>query len=203
VTAPVDTTSPTRRRADALRSIELITHAARSLLGERPDASMEDLAAAAGVTRQTVYAHFPSRDALIAAVFSSIAAEALAAIHDANLDALAPPAALRRFLDISDQLVARYPIMLQPSVVRIGASADGDPHEPFAAVLERLTKRGQRSGDFDRDLPAQWLVSATLGLSHAAAEQVVTGHLTQSRAAKILKQSVLRLYGLAPATVPT
>ncbi len=60
------------RREDARRSIELIMDAARSILGKRPDASMEELAVAAGVTRQTVYAHFSSRDALIAAVFDAV-----------------------------------------------------------------------------------------------------------------------------------
>jgi AcrR family transcriptional regulator len=202
VPEPIGTVTPTRRRADALRSIELIIDAARSVLGERPDASMGDLAAAAGLTRQTVYAHFPSRGALIAAVFNSVVAEALAAIEDANLDALAPPLALRRLLDISDQLVRRYPFMLDPTVARIGASAGDDPHDPFTACLERLTRRGQRSGDFDRGLPARWLVSATFSLSHVAAEQVVAGRLTQSKAAKLLKLSVSRLYGLAPTEAP-
>ncbi|MGR6999045.1 helix-turn-helix domain-containing protein [Yinghuangia aomiensis] len=54
---------PRRRRADAQRSIDAILDAARRLLGDRLDVGMEDIAAAAGVTRQTVYAHFPSRDA--------------------------------------------------------------------------------------------------------------------------------------------
>ena len=59
---------PQRRRADARRSIEAIVSAARVLFSERPDASMEDVAAAAGLARQTVYAHFTSREALIHAV---------------------------------------------------------------------------------------------------------------------------------------
>ena len=60
------TDAPTRRRrSDARRSIDAILAAARTVLGERPDAGMADVAAAAGVTRQTVYAHFASRDALL------------------------------------------------------------------------------------------------------------------------------------------
>ena len=48
-----------RRRSDAQRSIDAIVSGARTLLGRRPDASMEEVATAAGLTRQTVYAHFP------------------------------------------------------------------------------------------------------------------------------------------------
>ena len=173
--------------------------AARSILGERPDASMEELAVAAGVTRQTVYAHFSSRDALIAAVFDAVLAEAVATIEDADLDALTPPLALRRFLALSEEIVRRHPILLEPTLTRIGTSAGNDPHEPFTDVLERLTRRGQRSGHFDRSFPAHWLVAATFSLSHVAAERITAGRLTQSKAASILQQSVLRLYGL-PAT---
>lgn len=198
---PLDPVTTAGRRADARRSIEAILAAARSVLGERPGASMGDIAAAASVTRQTVYAHFPSRDALLAAVFNSIVTEALVAIEDADLDAVPPPVALRRFLDISDQLVHRYPILLDPALARVGTPADGDPHDAFTGILERLTKRGQRSGDFDRSLPARWLVSATFNLSHVATEHVAAGRLTRSRAAQILQDSVLRLYGLQTASV--
>ena len=87
---------PRRRRSDARRSIDAIIGAARTVLGERPDASMEEIAAAAGVTRQTVYVHFPSRDALIAALLHAAGAETLAAIDAARLDTAPPADALRQ-----------------------------------------------------------------------------------------------------------
>jgi AcrR family transcriptional regulator len=40
---------------DAERSISAILDAASRVLGERPDASVEDIAKAAGISRQTVY----------------------------------------------------------------------------------------------------------------------------------------------------
>jgi AcrR family transcriptional regulator len=187
-----------RRRSDAQRSIAAIVEAARVVLGERSDASMEDVAVTAGVSRQTVYAHFPSRGALIAAVFDAAVAEGLAAIEDANLDAAAPRVAIERFLDISWQLLHRYPILLDPTFARIRGSDGHDPHHAVTGFLERLIRRGQRSGAFDRRLPAAWLVTATLSLGHAAAEQIAAGRLTASKAATILEESVLRLYGIDP-----
>jgi hypothetical protein len=110
----LDTAPPGRRRADARRSIDAILNAARTVLAERPDASMEDIAAAAGVTRQTVYAHFPSRDALIAALLHAAGAETLAAIDAARLDTAPPADALRQFLDIGWDSFAATPICSVP-----------------------------------------------------------------------------------------
>jgi serine phosphatase RsbU (regulator of sigma subunit) len=55
-----------RRRADSRRSEERILAAARRLLAHSPAATLSDIAAAAGVSRSTVYRHFPDRDGLIA-----------------------------------------------------------------------------------------------------------------------------------------
>ena len=68
----------------------------------------------------------------------------------------------------------------------------------MAVVLERIIRRGQRSGDFDRTLPAGWLAAATFGLGHTAAELVAGGEVDVSRAATLLEASVLRLYGASP-----
>ncbi|MGH3112703.1 MAG: TetR/AcrR family transcriptional regulator, partial [Gaiellaceae bacterium] len=75
-----------RRRADAERSIAAILDAAIEVLSERPAASVEEIAGAAGVARQTVYAHYPSREALLQAVVDRALAETVAAIDAAEPD---------------------------------------------------------------------------------------------------------------------
>jgi serine phosphatase RsbU (regulator of sigma subunit) len=55
-------------RADARRNRERIVDAARNLLGGAPGSTLSDIAAAAGVSRSTVYRHFPDRATLDAAV---------------------------------------------------------------------------------------------------------------------------------------
>ena len=196
-----ETAKPTRRRrSDARRSIDAIIGAARTVLGERPDASMEDIATAAGVTRQTVYAHFPTRDALIAALLHAAGAETVAAMDAARLDTVPPADALRQFLDISWQLIRLNPHLLDPALTRNPAGSN-DSHHAGTARLEQIIRRGQRTGDFDSTLPAIWLTAAILGLARAAAEQVAAGRLTTSKAATMLLDSTLRLCGsdtLAP-----
>ena len=193
----LDTAKPTRRRrSDARRNIDAILGAARTVLGQRPDASMEDVAAAAGVTRQTVYAHFPSRDALIAGLLYALGAEAVAAIDAARLETVPPADALRQFLDIGWQLIRRYPFLLGPALTQDLPGSE-EPHDVGTARLEQIIRRGQRAGDFDRSLPASWLATAIVGLVRTAAEQVVAGRLTTSKAAALTLDSTLRLCGAA------
>jgi len=79
-----------RRRADAARNAERIMHAASEVLRTEPDASIEDVAEAAGVSRATVYRHFKNRDDLVRLV-----REQSGALVDANVhDALRPPGEL-------------------------------------------------------------------------------------------------------------
>jgi AcrR family transcriptional regulator len=184
--------SARRRRSDARRSIDAILNAARTVLRTRPDASMEDIAAAAGVSRQTVYAHFPSRDALIAALLHAAGAETIAAIEAACLDTAPPADALRLFLGICWELIRRYPFLLAPALTRTPPGST-DSHHAGTARLEQIIRRGQRAGDFDRTLPAAWLADAIVGLVRTAAEQVTAGRLDAPRAAAILLDSALRL----------
>ncbi|OHV28969.1 MULTISPECIES: TetR/AcrR family transcriptional regulator [Pseudofrankia] len=196
----LDGSPPTRRRrSDARRSVEAILNAARTVLGERPDASMEDIATAAGVTRQTVYAHFPSRDALIAALVEAARVQGLAALDAARLDSAPPAEALGRFLEIGWQLLRDYPLLFDPALNRSGRLDGGDPHLAVASWLERLIRRGQRTGDFDRTLAASWLAAAILDLGHTAAEQVAAGRLAAGEAPAVLLASSLRLCGAVDA----
>ncbi|HEY4018940.1 MAG TPA: helix-turn-helix domain-containing protein [Pseudonocardiaceae bacterium] len=181
-------------RSDARRSIDAILNAARTLLGERSDASIEEIAAEANVTRQTVYAHFASRDALIAALIEAAAAEYAVLLDAAGLDTAPPAEALAQFLDAGWQFLRRYPLLLDPTA-RVPRPTCNDPHDVVPPRLARLIRRGQRAGDFDRTFPPAWLAAAVIGLQHTAAAEITAGHLTARKAAALCLESALRLCG--------
>ncbi|MEU9714883.1 helix-turn-helix domain-containing protein [Streptomyces sp. NPDC047976] len=69
---PTDAATSPRRpmRADARRNVEKIVAAAGALISEHgADASLEEVARRAGVGSATLHRHFPSRQALLEAVF--------------------------------------------------------------------------------------------------------------------------------------
>jgi AcrR family transcriptional regulator len=189
-----ETTTPTRRRrSDARRSVDAILSAARVVLSGQPDASMEEIAALAGVTRQTVYAHFPSRDVLVAAVVEAAAAEYAALLDEAGLDTAPPTDALAQFLDAGWQFLHRHPGLLGPGASRIPRPDGNDPHDLVPPRLERLIRRGQHTGDFDRSLPAAWLAAVILGLQHTAAAEIAAGRLTVPEAEALCLEGTRRL----------
>lgn len=153
---------------------------------------MDEVAAVAGVSRQTIYAHYPSRNALLQAVTRHITAEVARGLSDLDLDRGSAIDALGRWVDASWALLERYPILLTPAIV----AADGDEavsHEPVIGGLLRLIERGLRRREFDRTMPKTWYLAAIVGLGHAAAQEVIAGRMTPANAGAAFRESVLRV----------
>jgi AcrR family transcriptional regulator len=183
-----------RRRADAERSISAILDAAVELLGARPDASMAEIAAAAGVARQTVYAHYPSREALLTAVARRALAQTVAAIDVAEPERGPPAEALDRLVGAWWQSVERHARALEALAATFSDSEEIHSfHAPILERLERLVRRGQRAGDFDRRLPVGWATAAFLGLMHTGADEVAAGRMSSDEAGQALERSIPRL----------
>ena len=183
-----------KRRLDAERSRAAVLDAAIAVLGRRADASIDDIAAAAGVVRQTVYAHFPSRQALLGAVTDHLTTETARTLD--TLDLTTPPAeeALRRWLDASWDIVERYPVLLTAVVADAVPPTDElDQHRPVTAHLIDLIRRGRRARAFETRLSEDWIVSAVIALGHAAGQQVAAGRMSPEEAGAAYRDSVLRL----------
>ena len=159
---------------------------------------MEDIAGAARVSRQTVYAHFPSREALLDAVIEQATAEVTAAFDTAGLDDLPPAAALVRLLDAGWQVTARYPFAWH--LPAVSAQQDASRHAPVLDRMLELIRRGQQSGDLDATLPPGWLLTASLALGRAAEQEVKAGRMTIENASHAVHHSLLRLLGVADST---
>jgi AcrR family transcriptional regulator len=178
-----------RRRADADRSRAAILTAAITLLDERIDASVESIAEAAGVTRQTVYAHFPSRDVLLNAVVDELTRETIQAIDALDLDHGPALDTLLTLIDLGWREFEQHPLLLH-----LPLSVEQDErHGPVVARFERLIRRGQRSGEITRELPVAWLVPVLIAIGHAAGEAVGANRLPPKKASTALRTSIIRL----------
>jgi AcrR family transcriptional regulator len=182
-----------RRRADAERSRRALLDAAVQVLGDRPDASLEQIASEAGVTRQNVYAHFASRADLIESVVARMSDETVAMLDASELGAGTATEAMERFLARCWELMRQRPVLLSGALESRGAEQDRDRHAPIAGRVEELVRRGQAAGEFDPEADPAWLTSAVLALGHAAGGAVGAGSMAPGDAAEALRRSVLRL----------
>jgi TetR/AcrR family transcriptional regulator, mexCD-oprJ operon repressor len=177
-------------RADARRNVESILIAAEASLASDPEATMADIARAAGVGRVTVYGHFPSRADLVDAVFERVnqrANEVLDAV-DTSGD---PAMALSRLVKSSWQVVHQFRSVLAAAERELPADRIRTHHDRHLQRLTQLLGRGRRLGAFRDDVPTSWLVTVCFTLMHAAAGEVVAGRLAKSSAERAVVSSVL------------
>ncbi|MGN9762468.1 TetR/AcrR family transcriptional regulator [Streptomyces sp. SD31] len=129
-------TSTTRGlRADARRNRErLLEVAGRAFSEVGTDASLEAIAKDAGVGIGTLYRHFPTREALLEAVYRN----ELARVCDSATELLAklpPDQAMRQWMDLFIDYLATKQGM-GDALKAVIASGDEDP---FAESLERIS----------------------------------------------------------------
>lgn len=182
-------TTARRRRADAERSIAAIVEAAVDGFSRRPDVSMSEIATAAGVGRVTLYAHFPSREALVEAATKRVLAEASASLDAADLDHGSAVDALRRMVRTSWSVLDRYRGILEAERA-LTPAALRHHHGDVLERMDRLIARGQVEGAFRIDLPRSWLVIVCYSLFHAAAQAVDEGQLEPSDATDVLEATL-------------
>jgi TetR/AcrR family transcriptional regulator, mexCD-oprJ operon repressor len=75
-----------RQQAIADRNVAAILDATEELLARRGQASISAVAKHSGVSRVTVYAHFPTSEALLEAAVERAVGQTMGALHAANLD---------------------------------------------------------------------------------------------------------------------
>ena len=154
---------------------------------------MDEIAAASGVSRQTIYAHYPSRDALLQAVTRHITAEVAHGLGGLDLDSGSATDALGRWLDAGWAVLERYPVVLTPAVVAAAGGDERERHEPVTGGLLWLIERGRRLREFDRTMPTTWYLAAIIGLGHAAGAEVAAGRMTAADAGAAFRESALRV----------
>ena len=187
-----------RPRSDAIRSRTALVDAAIRVLAADPGADLARVAAAAGLSRQTLYAHFGSRAGLLAAVVDHIVAEVVRLLGQARLGEGSARDALVRFLHLFDELPVTWTRVAAAATAGATAEELADLHAPVVTSLADLVRRGQASGEFDASLPVAWLTDATIALGHAAYELESHRDMSRAQVQQALRTSLLRVYGASP-----
>jgi AcrR family transcriptional regulator len=180
-----------RRRADAERNIARILDAAVDALSGDPEASMADIARRAGVVRATLYAHYPTREALLDAVTDRALAEAADVVDAAEPERGDPLEALARVVAATWRTLGRYHALVEINTRRHAHHALHARHDAVLGRLEPLIERGQRAGAFRSDVPTAWHLSMLLALVHAASGELRAGHVSDDDAEKALVATIL------------
>jgi TetR/AcrR family transcriptional regulator, mexCD-oprJ operon repressor len=165
------------RRATAERNVQAILDAAEALLHEGASASIAAVAARAGVSRVTVYAHFASREAILEAVIERAVARAVVAFDAAAAGAASAVEALERAVTASWAELSRHSAIAEAAAAQLSPEALRRTHEAGHAHTRRLFEAGMERGEFRTDVPAEWLVSVYHALLHAAGDDVRAGRL--------------------------
>ncbi|MGY1615414.1 TetR/AcrR family transcriptional regulator [Geodermatophilus sp. SYSU D00691] len=170
---------------------ESLLSRAAEVLSAAPAASMDEIAAAAGVSRATLFRRYPNRQVLVSAVARAAAEAYVAATDVARLEEGPPEDALRRLLAALAPLGVRFGLLTSQPL-------DGLVEKELLALvrdsddqLRALVRRGQEDGVFRVDLSAEWVVIMVTWLLVGAADGVRLGLLAAREVERLVTETVL------------
>lgn len=158
---------PRKPRADGQRNRNLIVQVAKEAFTENgAGTSLDDIARKAGVGAGTLYRHFPSREALLEAVYRA-EVEKLAEAAEEFGQALPPVEALRAWLLLFVDHLATKLIIAAALSSLVGASSVFDENK--SRVMEAVTSLFERaiaSGDIRPDIDPVDIIRCIAGVTY-------------------------------------
>jgi len=138
----------------------ILDGAARMFAVQGEQASMNDVAAAAGVARATVYRYFPNRQALVDELVRAAVSDADTRLTAARIDEVPPEEgiarAVRALVEVGDFFVL---------LTRERARSDPERFERrLTQPLRHLFERGQAAGEIRGDISSARLTESLMGM---------------------------------------
>jgi len=162
---------PRKPRADAKRNRERLLEVAKEVFTcNGAAASLDDIARRSGIGNATLYRHFPTRDALIEAVYRS-EVEKLAAAEQRFAANMPPLEALRAWMLLFIDHVAAKTLILPAMDTVVGGSIrliEGSRNLIHTAFITSV-KRAIASGELRADTDPSDFVRALVGVFHTSA----------------------------------
>ncbi|MEV4350295.1 TetR/AcrR family transcriptional regulator [Actinoplanes sp. NPDC049596] len=171
MTDPTSASGPAKGRADALRNRDKVLAAARAALADGGESlAMVAVARDAGVGVGTLYRHFPTREALVEAVYAA-ELEDVATSAATLLGQLPPDDALLAWLERYAAFLATKRGMMDTlrssfAAGRIGPQTRERVTGAFRAILDSGARAGTLRGDVDPEDAAGMLHGIFLTAGH-------------------------------------
>ncbi|WP_062207733.1 TetR/AcrR family transcriptional regulator [Demequina oxidasica] len=193
MTAPAIIDRPQRR--DAAENREIILSAAAAVLSINPDASVDDIAAAASLSRRAVYGHFSGRDAIVEQTLtrgaSRIATSVASVEHE---DALVELALLGATLwaEVNHARALANFALRGPHRRQVAAAL-----APLRSRLEETIARGVRDNDIRSDIAPKTLARLIEGGALAVLDEATRARMSLQRGHRLVILSALSTAGMS------
>ena len=161
---------PRKPRVDAQRNRERILEVAKQAFTKSgADISLDEVATQAGVGAGTLYRHFPTRDALLEAVYRH-GVERLAVAEREFSEAMPPVEALRAWMLLFVDYIEAKQVIAPALNNMVGGPAKlfESTGNLIKGAIRSLVERAIESGDIRPDLEPLDLLRALVGVSNVA-----------------------------------
>jgi AcrR family transcriptional regulator len=161
-------TAARKPRADAQRNRDSLLEAAKAAFAEvGPEASLDEIARRAGVGIGTLYRHFPTRDAIVEAVYRR-EVQQLADAAPRLMESLPPAEALRAWMRVFIDYIAAKKVIAPAlkSSVGGGSAVYADSSVRINGAIALLVERARASGDIRPSADPADLLRALIGFAY-------------------------------------
>jgi AcrR family transcriptional regulator len=164
--------TPARRpRADSQRNRGLLLEAAKAAFGEfGAQVSLEEIARRAGVGIGTLYRHFPTRGAIVEAVYRH-EVQQLAVSATRLLASSSPGQALRQWMRLFVDYIATKKVIASALSSIVGDTTDlyAQSGARITGAMSMLVQRAVAAGDIRPDVDPDDLLRALVGFTYGNA----------------------------------
>ena len=189
-------------RSDAARNRDAIVEATIETLIRQPRASMTEIAAAAGVSRATIYGHFANRGSLVAAAVRWVTSrvdERLVRIDPAH-----PPAQA-----LDDLVATSWWALGQLAGMSAAARCGAKPsdlrllRDESRSRIEALIVRGRATGVFRSDQALEWQITCFTAIVRAGASRTRDAAPPGAEAGAEIVATIRAMLAVEPGTSTT
>jgi AcrR family transcriptional regulator len=168
---------------------EQILDAAAEVLAKRPDATLQSIAKAAGISRTTIFHRYPARDDLLEALGQDTLASIGVVMARVPNSEVGDVAAVMS--EVTRGLMPLGPRTVFLRVVPGWGNGLDEHWESAVTPLAVYIHQAQAIGMLRTDQPARWLTASYIGLLFAAWDEIAEGELGTAQAARLVTETWL------------